>query len=173
MKPSDKKIQRSVIKWLIFLIPVALFLILLCIYGEFVIKIMNFISTHKPARKPPPKHILFNSSRFLVGNFSLKNRNDFYVKMQVIHDKNVKMPEQQDCGIAYDHYSKRRTRIVRGKEAEPNSFPWMASLKHFRNNVVQEHFCAGSLIYEKYILTAAHCLTGLTKNDFVVVLGKI
>ena len=171
MKPPERKIQRSALKYLIIFSPLVLFMVLLCIYGQFLLKIIPFTNPMKPKR--PPKHILFNSSRFLIGNFSLRNRNDFFVKMQVIRDKNAKLPDQRDCGIVNRFDSKRRTRIVRGNEAAPNSFPWMASLKHFRNNVVQEHFCAGSLIYEKYILTAAHCLTGLTKHDFVVVLGKL
>lgn len=51
------------------------------------------------------------------------------------------------------------------------SFPWMASLKHFKADQVQDHFCAGSLIYENYVLTAAHCVYGLRVENFVVVLG--
>jgi secreted trypsin-like serine protease len=47
----------------------------------------------------------------------------------------------------------------------------MASLKHFKGDQVMDHFCAGSLIYENYILTAAHCVYGLKAENFVVVLG--
>ncbi|CAL8078739.1 unnamed protein product [Orchesella dallaii] len=45
--------------------------------------------------------------------------------------------------------------IVNGKDAEKNEFPWQVSLQlHSKSS----HRCGGSILNDRYILTAAHCL---------------
>jgi secreted trypsin-like serine protease len=56
-------------------------------------------------------------------------------------------------------------RIVGGIEATPNSWPWTVSLR------VQDHFCGGTLIDTRHVLTAAHCLTGASSYSLRVVAG--
>ena len=50
------------------------------------------------------------------------------------------------------------TRIFGGTDAKPMDYPWMAAL-HWPNtewkNIWQ---CGGSIINDRYILTAAHCV---------------
>ena len=57
-------------------------------------------------------------------------------------------------------------RIVGGKVAERNEFPWMALLAYSFgvSNEKKVFLCAGSLINERYILTAAHCIVGLANG---------
>ncbi|XP_034561823.1 serine protease 53-like [Notolabrus celidotus] len=55
------------------------------------------------------------------------------------------------------------TRIVGGRDAEPHSRPYMASLQ-----VRGQHFCGGALVKEDFVLTAAHCLLNV---PLTVVLG--
>ncbi|XP_023347415.1 trypsin-1 isoform X3 [Eurytemora carolleeae] len=50
--------------------------------------------------------------------------------------------------------------IVNGAEAVPHEYPFMAALMN-RNR----QFCGGSLIDANHILTAAHCVAHLSKND--------
>merc|ERR1711936_645450 len=50
--------------------------------------------------------------------------------------------------------------IVNGVEAIPHEFPFMAALMN-RNR----QFCGGSLIDEKHVLTAAHCVAHMSKFD--------
>ena len=54
----------------------------------------------------------------------------------------------------------RTSRIVGGATAEPNEYPWQASLQ-YRSGTRWYHFCGGSLIAPNWILTAAHCLDGM------------
>lgn len=46
------------------------------------------------------------------------------------------------------------TRIIGGKKAAVNQWPWMAGL------IVDNKLCGGSLINEQFIVTAAHCVHG-------------
>ena len=50
-------------------------------------------------------------------------------------------------------------KVVNGTDAEINEFPYMISLR--RNN---GHSCGGTLINEKWVLTAAHCLQSPLEN---------
>jgi len=50
--------------------------------------------------------------------------------------------------------------IVNGQEAIPHEFPFMAALMN-RNR----QFCGGSLIDDRHILTAAHCVAHMSKYD--------
>uniref|UniRef100_A0A1I8GFW1 Peptidase S1 domain-containing protein n=1 Tax=Macrostomum lignano TaxID=282301 RepID=A0A1I8GFW1_9PLAT len=63
----------------------------------------------------------------------------------------TKPPSPSGCGrpaIPPDE-----TRIVGGKEAVKNSWPWMVSLRLFGG-----HFCGGSIYNANWIITAAHCV---------------
>ena len=47
------------------------------------------------------------------------------------------------------------TRVVGGRESDEGDWPWMAALIENES----EQYCAGSLINEQFVLTAAHCLS--------------
>lgn len=46
--------------------------------------------------------------------------------------------------------------IVGGEETELAEFPWVAALS-YTNGRVSKFLCGGSLINDRYVLTAAHC----------------
>ena len=49
-------------------------------------------------------------------------------------------------------------RIIGGKDTKPMDYPWMAAL-HWPNTEWREIWqCGGSIINDRYILTAAHCV---------------
>jgi len=62
------------------------------------------------------------------------------------------------CGIPNANPEK----IVGGVEATPHEFPWQVGL--FFNG----YFCGGTIISEKYILTAAHCADGVYSHEVVI-----
>ncbi|XP_075467591.1 myeloblastin-like [Ascaphus truei] len=64
------------------------------------------------------------------------------------------------------HGGSLRSWIVGGREAAPNSHPYIASLQFRR-----QHFCGGSLIAPQFLMTAAHCLTDINPSLVSVVLG--
>ncbi|XP_023305931.2 trypsin-1-like isoform X1 [Lucilia cuprina] len=54
-------------------------------------------------------------------------------------------------------------RIVGGEETQEIRYPWMALLKN--NN---RFYCGGSLVSDRYVATAAHCLRGFRPNAISV-----
>jgi len=66
--------------------------------------------------------------------------------------------------------------IEGGVEAKVNEFPWVVALvrRHeFPNGtILKEHFCGGSLINSQFIVTAQHCLLGMSVSKTEVWLNE-
>merc|ERR1711892_1396008 len=63
---------------------------------------------------------------------------------------NPKIDQTCTCGISSDLMQ----RIVGGIVSEKNRWPWMVTLDDRDGN----HYCGGSIISSRFILTAAHCI---------------
>uniref|UniRef100_A0A182ILD6 Phenoloxidase-activating factor 2 n=1 Tax=Anopheles atroparvus TaxID=41427 RepID=A0A182ILD6_ANOAO len=72
-------------------------------------------------------------------------------------------PEERGCGIS----TKQLSKISGGRPADSNEWPWMVALV-----MSKASFCGGSLITDRHVLTAAHCVMKLKLNQFVVRLGE-
>jgi len=63
--------------------------------------------------------------------------------------------------------------IVGGSEAPQGAYPYIVSLRWGFSASSASHFCAGSILNENYILTAAHCIDAVPNyGSFVVVAGS-
>ncbi|XP_055625795.1 chymotrypsin-2-like [Toxorhynchites rutilus septentrionalis] len=58
-------------------------------------------------------------------------------------------------------------RIVGGHDARAGQFPFMTSLR-----IGNSHFCGGSIMSDRWVLTAAHCLVDLQPAIVSVVIGS-
>ncbi|XP_018604077.1 transmembrane protease serine 2-like isoform X2 [Scleropages formosus] len=70
-----------------------------------------------------------------------------------------------DCGSRVISDS----RIVGGQVAKPGAWPWQVSLQ-----VQREHLCGGSIITPYWIVTAAHCVEGISSpSNWTVYAGRL
>ena len=63
------------------------------------------------------------------------------------------------------------TRIVGGMEAEPGAWPWQVALISSHEESYVDQFCGGSVIHERWVLTAAHCVDGASPDEIQVLAG--
>lgn len=76
----------------------------------------------------------------------------------VVNHANLRLLNNDLCGPV------PQTKIVGGKKTGVFDFPWMALLSYNITGRSPEFRCGGSLINKRYVLTAAHCVTGLNPD---------
>lgn len=101
--------------------------------------------------------ILLMSLAPSFGNEILENQNE-HANKQIRPDKEIDLlysDLQATQHIdAFTGEERRSGRIVGGEDADIADYPWQVAL--LEND---DQYCAGSIIHEQWILTAAHCLT--------------
>ena len=67
--------------------------------------------------------------------------------------------------------AERMARIIGGRPADSNAWPWMAGLVYKNSTFTNDVFCGGSLIAKDWVLTAAHCVIDANNSDFEVIIN--
>lgn len=81
----------------------------------------------------------------------------------LLYHKNIKLLPFDSCGKV--HFAALGSRIINGYGTLPLEFPWMALIVYILSNGL-DFGCAGTVITDNYVLTAAHCVHNL-KIDHV------
>ncbi|CAG9856888.1 unnamed protein product [Phyllotreta striolata] len=81
--------------------------------------------------------------------------------------RNPRIPDRRTCGHDFSN------RILSGESTAVNEFPWMVLMQYqLKNSDIRRWLCAGTLINERYVLTAAHCFTSTDYRLVNVRLGE-
>ncbi|KAL0869175.1 hypothetical protein ABMA27_007461 [Loxostege sticticalis] len=86
-------------------------------------------------------------------NITLQNNLDGSGRFKLLPDRSV-------CGPLNEE-----ERIYGGENTAIDEFPWLARIKYVLDNGKEVYACAGSLITDNYVLTAAHCAVNLTIKE--------
>merc|ERR1712055_1246961 len=107
--------------------------------------------------------ILFSSKMYLGISLLLL----FSSAQCYIYEDFIEMGDQRSdgciCGLA-----NRRNRIKGGRYTEANEYPWQALVLYGQSS---QSLCGGSLISDRWVLTAAHCAPSRDPRDYQVWLG--
>lgn len=85
-------------------------------------------------------------------NLTLTRSEDIFSNMDY-YENSTEDEGTSDNNTLRTQSFKNNIRVVGGQEAEPGQFPWQVVL-----NGIVKAFCGGSIINEKWVVTAAHCV---------------
>jgi secreted trypsin-like serine protease len=113
------------------------------------------------ARWPTPAH-QNPCDRFIEEDYAAERA--FEKERALVEGKAATYKDDEDEDDELD----TRARIVGGQLAADNEHPWTVSI---RRQATCGHFCGGSLISPRWVVTAAHCIWKLLPWDVFIIAG--
>lgn len=74
------------------------------------------------------------------------------------------------CTVCFATNFLLKPRIIGGKVAKIRQFQYQASLRYMNNRA---HFCGGSILNSRFLLTTAHCIRDESEDRIYAVVGAI
>ncbi|XP_041845861.1 coagulation factor IXa [Melanotaenia boesemani] len=118
----------------------------------------NSSLTNTTSTTAPPSTPASTTEKFLTTNDSIVK--GFLKKLPLWAQNNSEIPSEDP--------PKALKRIVGGREVLPGEIPWQVALIAYPSGHL---FCGGSILKERWIITAAHCLVE-RKGSFLVRVGE-
>lgn len=75
-------------------------------------------------------------------------------------------PPPQECHKCQCGIANKPNRIVGGHDTAPYQYPWVALLTY-----LNRFYCAATIINDRYVVTAAHCVRGFREENMRVAVG--
>ncbi|XP_013193920.2 transmembrane protease serine 9 [Amyelois transitella] len=98
----------------------------------------------------------YDKSRISQGSIRSPQNSDYFIGKH--------LPNCQNCGCGERN---EEPRVVGGLDSSVNAFPWLARLIYHKS-----FGCGASLINDRYVVSAAHCVIGFMWFMFRVTLGE-
>ncbi|XP_035223131.1 trypsin-1-like isoform X2 [Stegodyphus dumicola] len=97
------------------------------------------------------------------------NRILIFLMLGIAFSESKKSVTLKDCGTS--RVVNGGDRIVGGRNALDGEFPWQVSLRFTNSFIPPTHICGGTILNQRWIITAAHCVDKRAVENFVVVVG--
>ncbi|KAL1502648.1 hypothetical protein ABEB36_007762 [Hypothenemus hampei] len=166
----------------------------------------NFHPTHPPGRTVPNRGQINPENPFLKGRFSTPEPSNDDAEIQVEErdgDSSLVGPVRTENPFNFNPVTQVTPRgtsnsvgtlsgtlsetcgrplatnslIVHGQRVPRGAYPWLVAVFRQLENLSLTYICSGSLVSEKHVVTAAHCLKleyrRVKPNEIVCVFGKL
>ncbi|XP_035773782.1 serine protease 7-like [Anopheles albimanus] len=81
-----------------------------------------------------------------------------FVCCPTIEQELLPNPNKEECGVT--KYISLHPHIMGGENCTIGEFPWLALMQYENQRGDRKYSCGGSIINNRYVLTAAHCVIG-------------
>jgi len=101
-----------------------------------------------------------------------ESKETFQRSLDLSHEHDFNQPGSCYCGVTNNGGSTAAEwgdRIVGGDKTMAGEYPWQGSLLY--KGVISNHFCGGTLVSDRHVVTAAHCTQDLDADEIGVAIG--
>lgn len=113
---------------------------------------------NKAKEKDPPKHQGKLQQNAHGNKHEAKHMKDRANHKTVVNDDKESVERQRN---RHKETFLAEAKIIGGTYTLPDEWPFLASIQYLGEDLYWHHFCAGSLVDELWVVSAAHCVLSL------------